>query len=64
MGPKCATCGKGLEVGPMYRTNPTGEKGIFKHEECGGKAPDAQTKKLCDLIDSDWRERKPSKRQG
>lgn len=34
---KCATCGKGVEAGPLYRTNPKGEKGIFKHEACGGR---------------------------
>jgi hypothetical protein len=50
---KCDVCGKGVEKGPMHRVNPLGEKGVFRHEPCGGVAADDATKELVDLIDAD-----------
>lgn len=48
----CDVCGKGIERGPMFRVNPLGQAGIFRHKECGGIPADKETEDICNLINS------------
>ncbi len=47
---ECADCGIHRSVAPLYRTNPKGDKGIFKCELCMKGNPDPLVRGIGEII--------------